>query len=54
MMFPTLVLQFYERYGQNKRRWKKTEEQQNSATIMTSVGGKGTVFPVKLNCSNKH
>ena len=54
MMFPTLVLQFYERYGQNQRRWKKTEEQQNSATIMTSVGGKGTVFTVKLCCSNKH
>ena len=27
---------------------KKTEEQQNRATIMISVDGKGTVFPVKL------
>ena len=27
---------------------KKTEKQQNSATIMTSVDGKGTVFTVKL------
>ena len=27
---------------------KKTEEKQNSATIMISVDGKGTVFPVKL------
>ena len=27
---------------------KKTEEKQNSVTIMISVDGKGTVFPVKL------
>ena len=27
---------------------KKTEKNQNSATIMMSVDGKGTVFPVKL------
>ena len=27
---------------------KKTEEKQNSATIMISADGKGTVFPVKL------
>ena len=27
---------------------KKTEEKQNSATIMISVDEKGTVFPVKL------
>ena len=27
---------------------KKTEEQQNRATIMISVDGTGTVFPVKL------
>ena len=27
---------------------KKTEKKQNSATIMRSVHGKGTVFPVKL------
>ena len=40
--------------GKIKEDEKKTEEQQNSATIMTSVGGKGTVFPVKLNCSNKY
>ena len=36
-----------------KRRWyhsegKKTEEKQNSATIIISVDWKGTVFPVKL------
>ena len=35
-------------------RKKKIEEQQNSAAIMTSVDGKETVFPVKLNCLNKH
>ena len=29
--------------------WKnKTEEKQNSATIMISVDGNGTIFPVKL------
>ena len=27
---------------------KKTEEKQNNATIMISVDGIGTVFPVKL------
>ena len=27
---------------------KKTKEKQNSADIMMSVDGKGTVFPVKL------
>ena len=27
---------------------KKAEEKQNSAKIMISVDGKGTVFPVKL------
>ena len=27
---------------------KKAEEKQNSANIMISVDGKGTVFPVKL------
>ena len=27
---------------------KKTEEKQNSVTIMTSVDGKEVVFPVKL------
>ena len=27
---------------------KKEEEKQNSANIMISVDGKGTVFPVKL------
>ena len=27
---------------------KKTEEKQSSATIMISLDGKGTIFPVKL------
>ena len=27
---------------------KKTEEKQSSVTIMISVDGKGTVFPLKL------
>ena len=27
---------------------KKTEEKQNSATIMISADGKGAVFPLKL------
>ena len=30
------------------------EEKQNSATIMISVDGKGTVFPVKLNYKGNH
>ena len=33
---------------------KKTEEQQNSATTITCVDEKGTVFPVNLNRLNKH
>ena len=28
--------------------WEKTEEKQNSATIMIYVDGKGAGFPVKL------
>ena len=27
---------------------KKTEEKQNGVTIMISVNGKGTIYPVKL------
>ena len=27
---------------------KKTEEKQNRATIMTSIEGQGTIFPVEL------
>ena len=30
-------------------REKKTEEKQNSVTIMISVDGNGTAFPVKLD-----
>ena len=56
-----LVLQFYLKNGQKKEDLtflrKKTEEKQNSVTIMISVDRKGTVFPVKLklegNCLNK-
>ena len=34
---------------------KKTEEKQNSATLMISVDGKGTIFPVILgNSLNKY
>ena len=32
---------------------KKAEENQNSAAIMISVDGKGTVFPVKLKLQGK-
>ena len=32
---------------------KKAEEKQNSANIMISVDGKGTVFPVKLKLQGK-
>ena len=31
----------------------KIEEKQNSATIMTSVEWKGTIFPVKLKLKGK-
>ena len=40
-----------------KKKSKKADEKQNSATTMTSVNGKWRVFPVKLklqgNCLNK-
>ena len=43
--------------GQRKKMipfWgKKAEEKQNSATIMISVDGKGTVFPMKLKLQGK-
>ena len=53
MLFYTLVLQFYLKNGQKKEEdetfpRKKTQEKQNSATIMISVDGKVTVFPMKL------
>ena len=36
------------RYLSKKKKKKKIGEKQNSATIMISVDGKGTVGPVKL------
>ena len=51
MVFYTLILQFIKKMCK-KRRWclsfwgKKTEEKQNSATIMISVDWKWTDFPV--------
>ena len=53
MVFYTLVLQFYFKSGQKKKeddtfRSKKTEEKEKRATIIISVDGKVTVFPVKL------
>ena len=53
MVFYTLVLPFIEKMvKRKKRRWclseEKTEEKQNRATIMISVDGKGTAFPVKF------
>ena len=33
---------------------KKTEKKKNRATIMISVGGKGTVFPVKLKLQGEY
>ena len=32
---------------------EKTEEKQNSATVIRSVYGKGTVFPVNLKLQGK-
>ena len=60
-MFYTLVLQFYNKNGQKKKYdtflRKKTEQKQNSATIMISVDEKGTAFQwswnYKGNCLNK-
>ena len=50
-MFYFLVLQFYLKNGQKKKRkWhlssEKAEEKKNSA--ITTIDGKGTVFPMKL------
>ena len=50
-MFYTLVLHC-KKWAQEKKWyipfWEKKEQNLNSATIMISVDGKGTVFPVKL------
>ena len=54
MVFYTLALQLYLKNGQKLKKKmitfprKKTEKKQNRSTIMISVDGKGTVFPVKL------
>ena len=34
--------------------WVKTEEKQNGASVMISVNGKGTVFPLNLKLQGKH
>ena len=47
-MFCTLVSQFYYKMSKKVEDDKKVERKQSSATIMISVDGKGTVFPVKL------
>ena len=47
MLFYTLGLQFYQKRLYLSEE-KKPEKKQNSTTIMISVGGKGTVFPVKM------
>ena len=44
---------FIQKLGKEKKQndtflKKKAEEQQNSATTMISVDGKGTIFPMKL------
>ena len=49
MMLYTLVMQFYFQNGLKQKKmtpfWgKNTEEEQNSATTIISVDGKGTVF----------
>ena len=48
----TLVLQFYEENGQ-KPMQEKTEQKQNSTTIMIPVDRKRTVFPVTLKLQGK-
>ena len=54
----TLVLEFYLKNDEKKEEddtflRKKAEEKQNSANVMLSVDGKGTVFPVKLKLQGK-
>ena len=49
MLFSTLVLQCYLKNEEKKmiHFWgKKEKKNQNSVTIIISVDGKGTVFPV--------
>ena len=57
MVFYTLFLQFYWKMGKKKKTipfWRtKTEEKQNSATIIISVDGKETASPVKLKLREK-
>ena len=55
MVFYTFGFTIFLKIGQKKKRkwylsnWKKkTEEKQNSATMMISVDEKGTAFLVKL------
>ena len=54
MVFYTLVLKFYLKNEPKKKDdddtflRKKTDKKQNSTNTMISVGGKGTVSPVKL------
>ena len=53
MLLYTLVLQFILKMGKRKEEddillWKKKQKRTNSATIMISVDGKETIFPVKL------
>ena len=52
MMFYVLILQFYLKNGQRKKNdtflKKKSDEQQNSATTMIYIDGKGTIFSTKL------
>ena len=57
-MFHFLFLQFYLKNGQEKKiKWqrseKNAEEKQNSATTMTSVDGKQTVFPKKVEITRE-
>ena len=54
MIFYFLFYNFIKKMGKGKKEndtflKKKVEEQQNSATAMISVDGKGTIFPMKLN-----
>ena len=54
MVFYAFVLKFYLKTGQKKKEddtflcKKKTDEKQNSATMMISVDVKRTIFPMKL------
>ena len=52
MVFYTLVSQFYYKMSKKVEDDKKVERKQSSATIMTSVDGKGNSFSSEVKTTN--